>query len=59
MEDEEESCGGVEISFDSQLNELTSTEQNDTHNVEHTCGNFGAGEIRRADVEGSVNKKTK
>ena len=50
--------GGGEISFDSQLNELTSAEQNDTHNIKHTCENFGEGEMRTADAEGSVSQQT-
>ena len=57
QQDEEE--GGGEISFDSQqLNELTSAEQNDTHNIKHTCENFGEGEMRTADAEGSVSQQT-
>ena len=57
QQDEEE--GGGEISFDSQqLNELTSAEQNDTHNIEHTCENFGEGEMRTADAECSVSQQT-
>ena len=55
----EEEGGGGEISFDSQqLNELTSAEQNDTHNIEHTCENYGEGEMRTADAEGSVSQQT-
>ena len=50
--------GGGEISFDSQLNELTSAEHNNTHNIEHTCENFGEGEMRTADAEGSVSQQT-
>jgi hypothetical protein len=34
---QQEKEGGGEISFHTQLNELTSREQNDTHNIQHTC----------------------
>ena len=56
QQDEEE--GGGEISFDSQLNKLTSAEQNNTHNIKHTSENFGEGKMRTADAEGSVSQQT-
>ena len=58
---QQEEEGGEIISFDSQLNELTrSTEQNNTtpQKVEHICDNFGEGEMRTADAKGSVSQQS-
>ena len=57
--EEEGGGGGGEISFDSHLKDKrrTSIEQKDTHNVDHTCENFGDGKMRTANAEGSVSQK--